>query len=1618
MRKFKNVSPVMLNPAFLRRLLATTLSAALVWGSYTITPYVYADGAIEGDYLKYARHGKSYSVNKYVSVEYNYGTYAENEFKEDPYGEYVKVTYHMNASRDWWYVRNFRWFTIPENLELVKPESISIERERKGNENDSYKSFSLADWHTGYSRFLVKKGDKKFEQAFKEFTDTSYDKNDASYNATYNDYKNEVQYLLSDWQPLGSVDTSYTFIAKVKDKDKNKKLHFLGGMYQIARNHHFNLGSDKVIPEKPPLTDTLTPAYPALTEVNNPKDLTADEVEAVKKAFNAAQSEEYKKNVKEISVGKDGKLTITYTDDSKDSIPGILLVKKKSAIADTVEPVVPKRTEVANLQKLDEDEIKKVKSAVFDANAELFQKKELFKDGDADKAVSVAADGTVTITYKDGSKDEIKGENLVVKKQTLAEKFEPKPCKRVGVKNIKSLEDSEASNVTSNILKANMSNTVDGQTFMDALGDNFVHAISVDKNTGIATINYKDGSKDTIPADSLIYELPKLAEQYQPKRCQRQEVKNAAKLEADEISKLQAALTTANAAIKDQLAAQDPIKVAADGTATFTYKDGSTATIPGKQLVYQKSAGGTAPAQEDQTQEKKNVKSQDGSADFDLTYVITKVPVTNPQAPTNADFEKAIKRFIYDNFDNAAFTGKKFEQVENDPVFNVVKLDGSNNLDTTNGFDIFTKKDATGNFNFDQNGMAIPHIIKFAQQNGNLVISAAAGRDQFPNLLTFSKDKLFTKAQQTPQAEPSKSEKEEAEKIIDEMIKNGEITPEDGAKIKGDIENAPNTDEINKKLNEANDKANEKAEKEKGQGNLEKKKAEAEKTINGLDNLSPTEKENYKKRIKEAQSADAIETIIQEATGKNAENKQKKDSEQKKNDAIKKIEDLKHLTPAEKQAFKDKINQGENIENVLKDANAKDNENAKKTQAADNLKQQQQAAKDFVNALPNLTEEEKKDYCSKIDQAQTAEQIAAQTDAAKTKNDERQEALNKARQEAKEKINKLNYLTDEEKQKAKEDVDKAATTDDINNVVKDAQTKNLDKHKEAAKKLLDKDLNPNDKNAAEQKITAAKTDEEVDQAVEEANNKAKQNYEAQEQQALADAKAKAKDEIEKMNLPAEAKQKYLQDLEKAKNAEDCEVIVAVAQKYKQREAAKAEIDKLTHLNDAQKAKLKLDLDGSATDEEFAATLNEGKRLDRLMAELAKVAAEAAKIPELQNKDELKEAQQLIAAGGPAKESSEVENLIKRLVALSDKLKREPKAYLQEQLEKAKKAKEDDKNESSQTAIAKLDAAIKAAEEELKKTDEQIEQDSQVAEDSAVPGAKSKVDELADNLIQAVNNLDARLRKALEAEIALSQETKKQQTYTNEPDKAKKDAFDKALNEALTVIKDQAATAESLENARSVLAKSRAELQGIILPDEKDKVPVEDINDFNNLTEQEEQKIKDKLLELNKQLQADQIVIEKATAKAVITVKGNKLEVKLIDLVRQADKSPVNPQIIPGNDNYNLDIPTSKVEVEDVDDVSQEEGDKAAELLEAYNRDKNIDHVTFDAALQKLIVRFRDGNIEYVSIAKLVELSSKPAGRNHRGVVTKTGESADMFGIFGACMSAVALALSRFKRRRQ
>ena len=77
--------------------------------------------------------------------------------------------------------------------------------------------------------------------------------------------------------------------------------------------------------------------------------------------------------------------------------------------ADKTEPVIPAKTKVEDPTSLKEDEIEKVKKAIEDANKDKFPK---------NTNVDVATNGTATITYPDGSKDTIKGTNLVEKSET------------------------------------------------------------------------------------------------------------------------------------------------------------------------------------------------------------------------------------------------------------------------------------------------------------------------------------------------------------------------------------------------------------------------------------------------------------------------------------------------------------------------------------------------------------------------------------------------------------------------------------------------------------------------------------------------------------------------------------------------------------------------------------------------------------------------------------------------------------------------------------------------------------------------------------------------------------------------------------------------------------------------------------------------------------------------------------------------------------------------------------------------------------------------------------------------------------------------------------------------
>lgn len=98
----------------------------------------------------------------------------------------------------------------------------------------------------------------------------------------------------------------------------------------------------------------------------------------------------------------------------------------------------------------------------------------------------------------------------------LNEVFEPKVPERTGVANPNQLTDDEVNAIKEKIWNANQDNTstllpADSNAFQENVKDkteNGVNSIEIDKNTGDATITYKDDTKDVIPGASLVYQDP------------------------------------------------------------------------------------------------------------------------------------------------------------------------------------------------------------------------------------------------------------------------------------------------------------------------------------------------------------------------------------------------------------------------------------------------------------------------------------------------------------------------------------------------------------------------------------------------------------------------------------------------------------------------------------------------------------------------------------------------------------------------------------------------------------------------------------------------------------------------------------------------------------------------------------------------------------------------------------------------------------------------------------------------------------------------------------------------------------------------------------------------------
>ena len=195
-----------------------------------------------------------------------------------------------------------------------------------------------------------------------------------------------------------------------------------------------------------------------------------------------------------------------------------------------------------------------------------------------DTEVTVDDKGNATIIYSDGSKDKIPGGDLV-RPENDADKYDPKgpknPDDRVPVKDPEHLTKDDKDKVKDEVGKVNP----------DLPG-----TIDVD-DKGNATITYPDGSKDTIPGGDLV-RPENDADNITPNiPGDKVTVKDPSHLTDDEKNQVKNNVDNAN---KDKFPAGTVITVGDDGTATITYPDTSTDTIPGDKLVKGEDSGSTS----------------------------------------------------------------------------------------------------------------------------------------------------------------------------------------------------------------------------------------------------------------------------------------------------------------------------------------------------------------------------------------------------------------------------------------------------------------------------------------------------------------------------------------------------------------------------------------------------------------------------------------------------------------------------------------------------------------------------------------------------------------------------------------------------------------------------------------------------------------------------------------------------------------------------------------------------------------------------------------------------------------------------------------------------------------
>ncbi len=240
-------------------------------------------------------------------------------------------------------------------------------------------------------------------------------------------------------------------------------------------------------------------------------------------------------------------------------------------------------------------------------------------------------------------------------------------------------------------------------------------------------------------------------------------------------------------------------------------------------------------------------------------------------------------------------------------------------------------------------------------------------------------------------------------------------------------------------------------------------KEEATKKINELENLNQAEKTNHISKVNGLNKVEDVQKALLDAQKDNAKNIIASLNKLKEDEVTKANKDIDQAADVDA------------IKNIVNTAQATQNER----QSLDECKNQ---AKTKIDALSKLSDTEKNAYKNSISLAATKEAADAIV-------------LDAQKENAKKKLEDLTELNEEEKAEALKAIDQATNESDLDKAIKTAEASNvsLDELKAQAKDAIDKlpNLSEEDKKDAKDKVDNAKTKGDVNQVVEAAKAKDK-----------------------------------------------------------------------------------------------------------------------------------------------------------------------------------------------------------------------------------------------------------------------------------------------------------------------------------------------------------------------------------------------------------------------------------------------------------------------------------------------------------------------------------------------